>query len=94
MIDLEKAKRHGCPQEDTPPAFRFQHPENPPQILPLRRKLLADLSRCARESLKVFLQDAVPETDPITGTVIAMQTFGDIIGHNPDCHILMTDGCF
>lgn len=32
------------------------------------RKLLADLSRCAWESLKVFLQDAVPETDPIPGT--------------------------
>jgi hypothetical protein len=29
------------------------------------RKLLADLSRSAWESLKVFLQDAVPENDPI-----------------------------
>ena len=41
------------------------------------RKLLADLSRCAWESLKVFLQEAVPENDPIPGAVIAMQTFGD-----------------
>ena len=23
-----------------------------------------------------------------------MQTFGDLIGHNPRCHILVTDGCF
>ena len=39
-------------------------------------------------------QDAVPESDPIPGAVIAMQTFGDLIGHNPHCHILVTDGCF
>ena len=57
------------------------------------RKLLADLSRYAWESLKVFLQEAVPENDPIPGAVIAMQTFGDLIGH-PHCHILVTDGCF
>ncbi|MDD5414834.1 MAG: transposase, partial [Smithellaceae bacterium] len=58
------------------------------------RKLLADLSRCAWESLKVFLQEAVPEKDPIPGAVIAMQTFGDFLGFNPHCHILVTDGCF
>ena len=58
------------------------------------RKLLADLSRCAWESLKVFLQDAVPENDPIPGTVIAVQTFGDFLGFNPHTHILVTDGCF
>jgi hypothetical protein len=58
------------------------------------RKLLADLSRCAWESLKVFLQHSVPETDPIPGAVIAMQTFGDFLGFNPHCHILVTDGCF
>jgi glycosyltransferase involved in cell wall biosynthesis len=58
------------------------------------RKLLADLSRCAWESLKVFLQEAVPEKDPDPGAVIAVQTFGDLIGHNPHCHILVTDGCF
>jgi len=58
------------------------------------RKLLADLSRCIWESLKIFLQDAVPEDDPIPGAVIAMQTFGDLIGHNPHSHILVTDGCF
>jgi len=44
--------------------------------------------------VKVFLQEAVPEDDPIPGAVIAMQTLGDLIGHNPHCHILVTDGCF
>ena len=58
------------------------------------RKLLADLSRCAWESLKVFLQEAVPENDPIPGAVIAVQTFGDFLGFNPHSHILVTDGCF
>ena len=58
------------------------------------RKLLADLSRCAWESLKVFIRDAVPEKDPIPGAVIAVQTFGDFLGFNPHCHILVTDGCF
>ncbi|MBW6487419.1 MAG: transposase [Syntrophobacterales bacterium] len=58
------------------------------------RTLLADLSRSAWESLKVFLQDAVHENDPIPGAVIAVQTFGDLLGFNPHCHILVTDGCF
>jgi len=58
------------------------------------RRLLADLSRCAWGSLKVFLQDAVPEDDPVPGAVIAMQTFGDFLGFNPHTHILVTDGCF
>ena len=52
------------------------------------------MSRCAWESLKVFLQDAVPESDPIPGAVIAIQSFGDFLGFNPHCHILVTDGCF
>jgi len=58
------------------------------------RTLLADLSRSAWESLKVFMQDAVHENDPIPGAVIAVQTFGDLLGFNPHCHILVTDGCF
>ena len=57
------------------------------------RKLLADLSCCASESMKVFLQEAVPENDPIPGAVIAMQTIGDFLGFNPHAHILVTDGC-
>jgi hypothetical protein len=58
------------------------------------RKLLADLSRCAWESLKIFLREAVPENDPVPGAVIAVQTFGDFLGFNPHTHILVTDGCF
>jgi ribosomal protein S27E len=58
------------------------------------RKLLAGLSRCAWDSLKVFMQEAVPEKAPIPGAVIAMQTFGDFLGFNPHCHIILTDGCF
>ena len=58
------------------------------------RKLLANLSRCAWESLKVFMQQAVPEKEPIPGAVIAVQTFGDFLGFNPHCHILLTDECF
>ena len=30
----------------------------------------------------------------MTGAVIAIQTFGDFLGFNPHCHILLTDGCF
>jgi len=47
------------------------------------RKLLADLSRCAWESLKVFMQQAVPEKEPIPGAIIAIQTFGDILDSIP-----------
>jgi len=41
------------------------------------RKLLTDPSRCPWESLKIFIQEAVPEKNPIPGAVIAIQTFGD-----------------
>ena len=58
------------------------------------RKLLPALSRCAWESLKIFIQEAVPEKEPVPGAVIAVQTFGDFLGFNPHCHILLTDGCF
>lgn len=58
------------------------------------RKLLADLSRCAWKSLKIFIQNSVPEFNPIPGAVIAIQTFGDFLGFNSHCHILLTDGCF
>jgi hypothetical protein len=36
----------------------------------------------------------VPETEPIPGAVIAVQTFGDFLGFNPHLHILVGDGCF
>ncbi len=44
--------------------------------------------------MKLFLQEAVPEQNPIPGAVIAIQTFGDFLGFNPHCHVLVTDGCF
>ena len=31
------------------------------------RKLLHDLSRCAWESLKVFLRNVIPEKNPVPG---------------------------
>jgi hypothetical protein len=36
----------------------------------------------------------VPEQNPIPGAVIVIQTFGDFLGFNPHCHVLVTDGCF
>lgn len=58
------------------------------------RHLLHELSRCAWESLKASLQEAVPERAPLPGAIIAIQTFGDMLGFKPHCHILITDGCF
>jgi len=52
------------------------------------------LRRCAWESMKDFLQEITHEKNPISGSVIAIQTFGDLLGFNPHCHILVTDGCF
>jgi PEP-utilising enzyme, PEP-binding domain/Putative transposase len=46
------------------------------------------------QSLAKASQEAVPENDPIPGAVIAILTFGDFLGFNPHCHILVTDGCF
>jgi hypothetical protein len=58
------------------------------------RKLLHDLSRCAWESMKDFLQEVAHERNPVPGAVIAIQTLNDVLGFNPHCHILVTDGCF
>ncbi len=58
------------------------------------RILLSELSRCVWESLKAFLQAVVPEKNAIPGAVIAIQSFGDFLGFNPHCHVLVTDGCF
>jgi hypothetical protein len=58
------------------------------------RDLLSDLSRCAWDSLKLFLRETMPKRNPIPGAVIAIQTFGDFLGFNPHCHVLVTDGCF
>lgn len=34
-----------------------------------------------------------PERNPLPGAALAVQTFGDLLGFNPDRHILVTDGC-
>ena len=41
------------------------------------RKLLSELSRCAWETLKLYLKSFVPGKDAVPGAVIAIQTFGD-----------------
>ncbi len=46
------------------------------------RKLLCDLSRCARETLKQYLQEALPGADCRPGAVIAVQTFGGLLELN------------
>ncbi len=74
--------------------FVFSIPKNLRRYFLYDRKLLAALIRCAWESLKVFLHEAVPGKEPIPGAVIAVQTFGDFLSFNPHCHILITDGCF
>jgi hypothetical protein len=68
------------------------------------RSLLSELSRCAWESLRMFLRETVPQRGAVPGAVIAIQTclcvaarrqaFGDLLGFNPHCHVLYTDGCF
>jgi hypothetical protein len=85
---------HGCPQENSSPSFRLQHTQNPPPLLPLRSEASGQSEPLRPGIPEGFLQDAVPEDDPIPGAVIAMQTFGDFLGFNPPAHILVTDGCF
>jgi len=58
------------------------------------RSLLSELSRCAWETLKLFYQTAAASENAVPGAVIAIQTFGDFLGFNPHCHVLVTDGCF
>ena len=36
----------------------------------------------------------MPERDCRPGAVVVIQTFGDFLGFNPHCHVLLTDGCF
>ena len=60
------------------------------------------MSRCAWQTLKLFLQEMFPvedsvvavSKDPVRGAVIAIQSFGDFLGFAPHLHILCSDGCF
>jgi len=36
----------------------------------------------------------VDQDESVPGAAIAIQTFGDFLGFNPHCHVLITDGCF
>ncbi len=42
----------------------------------------------------VFMSTNTLKNDPVPGAIVAVQTFGDFLGYNPHCHILVTDGCF
>jgi hypothetical protein len=50
--------------------------------------------------VKFFLQEAVGtpcrkvSPDPLPGTVIAVQTFGNFLGFNPHTYILAPDVCY
>ncbi len=46
------------------------------------------------ETLKEFYQVVSDEAEGVPGAVVAIQTFGDFLGFNPHCHVLVTDGCF
>jgi hypothetical protein len=48
------------------------------------RDLLSELSRCGWESVKAFFQEAMPEENVKPGTIIAIKSFGDFPGFNPD----------
>jgi hypothetical protein len=44
--------------------------------------------------MRVFFREAVPQGDAMPGAVMAIQAFGDLLGFNPPCPVLCTDGCF
>jgi len=57
------------------------------------RSLLSKLSLCAWKVLKLYLQQAVPYDDAVSGAVIALQSFDGFQNFNPHLHVLATDGC-
>jgi hypothetical protein len=58
------------------------------------RERLTDLSRCDWESLKAYFTSCSKHSDALPGAVIAIQTFGDLLGYHPHLHVLISDGCF
>jgi len=74
--------------------FTFSLPKILRRYLLYDRKLLSELSRCAWDSLEVFLLSFPPKQETAPGAVIAIQTFGDFMNFNPHCHVLCTDGGF
>ncbi len=76
------------------PAHRFQHLQDPARCFLYDRNRLTDLSRCGWESLKTYFTSCSRHSDSLPGAVIAIQTFGDLLGYNPHLHVLISDGCF
>jgi len=58
------------------------------------RKLLSELSRCGWAALKTVYKKALQDEKAVPGAVLAIQTFGDMLGYHPHLHILISDGCF
>lgn len=58
------------------------------------RERLTDLSRCGWESLKAYFTSSSRHNDAVPGAVIAIQTFGDLLGYNLHLNVLISDGCF
>jgi hypothetical protein len=74
--------------------FVFSLPKILRRYFLYNRSMLSDISRCAWETLKSFYKTAAANENAVPGAVIAIQTFGDFLGFNPHCHVLVTDGCF
>jgi len=59
--------------------FTFSLPKILRRYFLYDRKLLSELSRCAWDSLEVFLLSFPPKQETAPGAVIAIQTFGDFL---------------
>ena len=55
------------------------------------RKLLGELSRCAWQSLRLYLQHALG-SDTVPAAVLAIQTYGDQLNFHPHLHSLVAEG--
>ncbi|BBO67813.1 hypothetical protein DSCA_17430 [Desulfosarcina alkanivorans] len=49
------------------------------------RKLLSELSRCRWAALKAVYKTAIQDEKAVPGAVLAIQTFGDLLGIIPTC---------
>jgi len=58
------------------------------------RKLLSGLSRCAWEAFSEYLRPVSSSPGLRPAAVNVIQTFGDFLGYNPHCHMLVADGVF
>ena len=58
----------------------FSIPRIPRRCFLYDRKRLTDLSRCALETLKAYFTFCERHRDARPGAVIAIQTFGDLLG--------------